>query len=207
MVNTPREKSYVVRTEQVNLCAPGTFAPVQVTYGYSENDELMTIDARNPDGSPYTGDLSLLVSCAASIFSGGGSIVIGTVDQGAAGIFAWKVDGSGVVQPVSGTVNVGNLPGVQPVSGTVAVSNFPASQDVVVTNFPAEQVVAEASLTLRYDEGATYTYIGNATPGVLTSAAAWRIKRLTNADNTILYADGNANFDNIYDNRAALVYS
>lgn len=33
-----------------------------------------------------------------------------------------KVDGSGVTQPVSGTVNVGNFPGTQPVSGTVTVT-------------------------------------------------------------------------------------
>lgn len=61
--------------------------------------------------------------------------------------------------------------------------------------------------SLRYDEGATYTYIGEATAGTATSAASWRIKRLTNADNTIIWADGNTNFDNIYDNRASLSYS
>lgn len=195
MVNTPRDRSHVVRTTESNLCTPTTFIPVKVVYGYSADDELMTIDARNPDGTEYTGDLSLLVSCAESIFSGG-TITIGTVDQGVGGASAWKVDGSAVTQPVSGTVAVSNFPGTQPVSGSVAVSNF-----------PAEQVVAEASLALRYDEGATYTYIGNANPGTATSAASWRIKRLTNADNTILYADGNSNFDNIYDNRAALAYS
>jgi hypothetical protein len=40
------------------------------------------------------------------------------------------VDGSGVTQPVSGSVSVANLPGTQPVSGTVAVSNLPATQAV-----------------------------------------------------------------------------
>lgn len=68
---------------------------------------------------------------------------------------------------------------------------------------------ASAALTLRYDEttSATYTYIGDATPGTATSAATWRIKRMTNADTTIIWADGNSNFDNVWDNRASLTYS
>lgn len=45
-----------------------------------------------------------------------------------------QVDGSGVTQPVSGTVAVSNFPATQPVSGTVAVSNFPATQNVAVTS-------------------------------------------------------------------------
>lgn len=61
--------------------------------------------------------------------------------------------------------------------------------------------------TLRYDEGATYTYIGEANPGTATSAASWRVKRLTNADNTIVFADGNSSFDNVWDDRLSLVYS
>lgn len=66
--------------------------------------------------------------------------------------------------------------------------------------------IAPEIYTLRYDEGATYTYIGEAAPGTATSAASWRIKRLTNADNTIIWADGDTNQDNIYDNRASLTY-
>lgn len=63
------------------------------------------------------------------------------------------------------------------------------------------------ALSVRLDEGATYTYIGNAAPGTATSAASWQVKRMTNADSTILFADGNSNFDNIWDNRASLSYS
>lgn len=40
------------------------------------------------------------------------------------------VDGSGVTQPVSGSVSVSNFPATQPVSGSVSVSNFPATQPV-----------------------------------------------------------------------------
>ena len=54
------------------------------------------------------------------------------------------------------------------------------------------------------------TYRGDALPGVATSAASWRVQRLTtqsDGDITIIFADGNDNFDNIWDNRLSLSYS
>lgn len=67
-----------------------------------------------------------------------------------------------------------------------------------------------ATYTTRLDEvSATITYVGEADPDTLTSEALWRIKRLdtTNDDLVILWADGDANFDNIWDDRASLTYS
>lgn len=60
---------------------------------------------------------------------------------------------------------------------------------------------------LRYDEGATYTYIASALPGSSDAAAVWQIKRLTNTDNTIIWADGDGNFDNVWNDRASLTYA
>jgi hypothetical protein len=54
------------------------------------------------------------------------------------------------------------------------------------------------------------TYRGDALPGVATSAASWRVSRLTmqsDGDIDIIFADGNDNFDNIWDNRLSLSYS
>jgi len=54
------------------------------------------------------------------------------------------------------------------------------------------------------------TYRGDALPGSATSATAWRVQRLTqqsDGDMEILFADGNDNFDNIWDNRLSLSYS
>ena len=54
------------------------------------------------------------------------------------------------------------------------------------------------------------TYRGDATPGTLTSASAWRIQRMTvqsDGDTEVLFADGNDNYDNIWDNRLSLSYS
>ena len=93
---------------------------------------------------------------------------------------ALKVDGSAVTQPVS---------------GTVSVSNFPATGDDLIT------MMDEASSTV--------TYVGSAEPGVYTSMADWRIKKIlvSGTVTSILYADGNTSFDNVWDDRAGLVYS
>lgn len=53
----------------------------------------------------------------------------------------------------------------------------------------------------------TYTYMCEAMPGTLEAAAAWRICRMNNATGVTTWADGNANFDNVAANRAALNYS
>jgi len=57
------------------------------------------------------------------------------------------------------------------------------------------------------DTGGTYTYFGFAAPTSATSAARWKIKRLTQATNVFQLADGNDQYDNVWDNRASLSYS
>ena len=75
-------------------------------------------------------------------------------------------------------------------------------------SFSAQQAVYAVVLD---DVGGTpyVTYVGEADPGTATSAASWRVKKLeeTGPDVVITWADGNANFDNIWDNRASLSYS
>ncbi len=51
-------------------------------------------------------------------------------------------------------------------------------------------------------------YVGEASTGSATSGASWRIKRVDSTTGTVIqWADGNSNFDNIWDNRASLSYS
>jgi hypothetical protein len=65
----------------------------------------------------------------------------------------------------------------------------------------------------RYDQDAstpTLAYLGKAYPGAADSAASWQIQKLTfgiDGDVTITWADGNAAFDNVWDDRASLSYS
>jgi hypothetical protein len=56
----------------------------------------------------------------------------------------------------------------------------------------------------------TIAYHGLAAISSAANAAVWQIRRLTTnvaGSITVEYADGNATYDNVWDNRAALAYS
>jgi len=59
--------------------------------------------------------------------------------------------------------------------------------------------------------GSTLIYRGWADPGIATSSALWRIRRtrFIGADEDVVHdwADGNSNFDNIWNDRATLSYN
>lgn len=66
-----------------------------------------------------------------------------------------------------------------------------------VSNFAI--VVDEAS--------ATITYVGKALPGTSSASSLWQIQKIdTTGDLTITWADGNADFDNVWDDRIGLSY-
>jgi hypothetical protein len=53
----------------------------------------------------------------------------------------------------------------------------------------------------------TLTYMGLAIPGTLTSQAAWQIKLLDETSGLEgTWADGNTNYDNVWDDYASLSY-
>lgn len=70
-----------------------------------------------------------------------------------------------------------------------------------------ERLVGIPHYTVREVTTATYTYNGFAEPGMATTAAKWLIIRETIADSTLLFADGNKNFDNVWDDHLTLSYS
>lgn len=63
--------------------------------------------------------------------------------------------------------------------------------------------------TIVDEASTTVTYVGVANTGTLTSAASWKIKKITESGSQLIitWADGNSNEDNIWDNRASLTYS
>lgn len=78
-----------------------------------------------------------------------GTNTVGKVDQGVAGASAWKVDGSAVTQPVSGSVAVSNFPATVDVAdranrlaGHVQVDNFPSTQPVSGTVAVSNMIAA-----------------------------------------------------------------
>jgi hypothetical protein len=63
---------------------------------------------------------------------------------------------------------------------------------------------------IQVDESTPSTiYRGYAVPGTLTNAPSWAIERAITTDDvtTKKWADGNKNFDNIWDNRETLAYA
>lgn len=70
---------------------------------------------------------------------------------------------------------------------------------------------ATVPLALQYDdtEAGGIAYKGEAAAGTLTSALAWRITEITTTgpDVVILWADGDVDFNNRWDDRASLSYS
>lgn len=68
----------------------------------------------------------------------------------------------------------------------------------------------DVTLTTLIDSATPYTYFGFAEPGSATDAAVWRILRKENlggGDSAFLYADGDSDFDNVWDDRTELNYS
>lgn len=67
------------------------------------------------------------------------------------------------------------------------------------------------SMYLEYDSSNNPVYIGEAIPGSSTSDSVWRIKKLTadgsNNITSILWAEGTATFNKIWDNRTSYSYS
>jgi len=70
--------------------------------------------------------------------------------------------------------------------------------------------IKDISLKVIVDKTSSPTeYYGFATPGTATSASYWKIQRKTVSGSVTTYdfADGDTNFDNIWDNRGSLSYS
>lgn len=62
-----------------------------------------------------------------------------------------------------------------------------------------------SALSLRMDEVGTDLYVGESQPGTATSAASWRIKKVS--DTAVQWADGDTLFNNVWDNHLSLSYS
>lgn len=66
-----------------------------------------------------------------------------------------------------------------------------------------------APLATRLDDvGGGVTYVGEANPGTVNSDSTWRIKKIveTGPDIVISWADGDSDYDNVWDDRLTLTY-
>ncbi len=69
--------------------------------------------------------------------------------------------------------------------------------------------IVDGHLESRMDDTTdpAWIYFGSAMTGSLNAAAVWVVFRMDTATNNVYYADGNSNYDNIWDDRATLTYS
>lgn len=73
-----------------------------------------------------------------------------------------------------------------------------------------ESINVSYAIQYAVDSGdSTITYVGKAVAGSTLSSAVWQINRITDTsgDLSIQFADGDSNFDNIWDDRESLSYS
>lgn len=84
-----------------------------------------------------------------------------------------------------------------------------ADYSAIAVDDVGRPIVASAAYSTRIDEALpTVTYIGTALCGSATNAAVWQIKKIDSAIGTsITFADGDPQFNNIWNDRATLTYS
>jgi ABC-type transporter Mla subunit MlaD len=84
-------------------------------------------------------------------------------------------------------------------------------QDTIITNLSSvsSSVATYATQLAVKSTDSTITYIGKAVAGSTLASASWQIKRMTDTsgDLSIQFADGDTNFNNIWNNRESLSYS
>lgn len=96
------------------------------------------------------------------------------------------------------------------VGSQVEVTNFPTDYATEVTLAAlSTKILQQREDILRYDvASSTITYVGYAAPGSSAASAVWKIFRLDTTSGIVkLYADGNTNYDNVWNSRAGLSYS
>lgn len=76
-----------------------------------------------------------------------------------------------------------------------------------VVNVDGAGNVIDGELAARYVTVGDMQYIGEAEVGSLDASAVWRIIRIEQSAGEIKYADGDSNFDNVWDDHASLTYA
>lgn len=72
----------------------------------------------------------------------------------------------------------------------------------------AKLVELQNNYAVRTETSGSVTYVGKAEVGSASSSAKWQIQKIDETSGTVItWADGNALFDNIWDDRATLSYS
>ena len=93
---------------------------------------------------------------------------------------------------------------------TVRLDKQEAEQADIVALAKRVLMVEGYTQRMAYTSQGLPEFIGLATTGSLTSGAVWQIRKLVYSGTNIteiIWADGDLNFDNVWDNHASLSYS
>lgn len=100
---------------------------------------------------------------------------------------------------------------VTPGTGATVATHSVDSKEhqVMIVADPAGRLLGTPMAFRSDNAGAGVTYFGFAAPGTAEGSAGWRISKetITSGDSSIVWADGDASFDNVWTNRASLSYS
>ena len=74
---------------------------------------------------------------------------------------------------------------------------------------PATEETLAGTMSIAVDETSTVgvIYVGKAAIGSSISSPVWQVKKIYEDSTPSQWADGNSNFDNVWDNRPSLTYS
>ena len=119
----------------------------------------------------------------------------------------------GIVDPATGVVSSGGATGTTGTTGAGVPVGGVAGQIIVKqsnTDYDTAWVDDMVDYATRNDfVGDTVIYRGKAVVGSVEGSAVWQIKRVNFAvdgDSTVEYADSDNLFDNVWTNRASLIY-
>lgn len=153
---------------------------------------------------------------------GGTEYTEGAVDPTFTGSVVMMEVSGNTARPLQGSVTDGLLVNLGS-NNDVTIEELPlpfgaatsVKQDTIIGHIDGIETLltslndkTDGSLTLRMATVGSITYIGKANIGSATSSASWQVKRIDETSGLVaMWADGNSNFDNIWDNRASLSYS
>lgn len=101
--------------------------------------------------------------------------------------------------------------GIENASGIQINPATEEKQDSIISGLSSvSSSVATYAIQYAVNSGdSTITYVGKAAAGSSLASAVWQIKRITDTSGnlSIQFADGNDDFDNVWNNRESLSYS
>jgi len=77
-----------------------------------------------------------------------------------------------------------------------------------VDPLPSSATLTEGTYATVIDSSSSsiYTYVGKAVIGSIFSSSSWQIRQIEDNNLIVRWADGNSNFDNIWDDRVVISY-